>query len=222
VSGGLRKVKDGENGMSHPTIQQLFALAQNQLSAGEAEDVERHLRSECQACARQLHDLQEMLHATHTRGAFRPPDWLVDQARNLFQWHTSRPADGHPRRLPAFLVIDSLAEGALLGFRHVNSMNKQMLYRAGGYDIDLFITYGEPDCLIDLVGQVMPLNTDLSPVVGAEVKLLEGTTITSRTQTNEFGEFIFNGLSEGFYDLRLELKDEIIDIIQLSTAIQVH
>jgi hypothetical protein len=204
------------------SIEQLLAWAQNQLPADARERIEHHLKSACQACRKELGDLHESLVTEPSRRSSQPPDWLIHQAMNLFHWYMVRPHQMSERRIPAFLLVDTLAEGAAPGFRRVNPMNKQMLYRAGDYDIDLFIECLEPAHTVDIVGQIMPLSADLSAVAGATIKLLRKAVVEMDTKTNGYGEFTLRGVTEGVYDLNLEMMEAAIDIVELNAVIRPH
>lgn len=152
----------------------------------------------------------------------KPPLWLIHQAMNLFTWYMARPHKTYERRLPAFLLIDTLAARTRPGFRHAKPMNKQILYRAGEYDIDLLIECLEQAQTVDIVGQVMPLSADLNAVAGATIKLLRQAVVEMDTKTNGCGEFILRGVQEGIYQLELDIGEEAIDIVELNAVVRPH
>ncbi|MBI3949278.1 MAG: hypothetical protein HY314_02320 [Acidobacteria bacterium] len=124
--------------------------------------------------------------------------------------------------IPAVLLFDSGAEGRLLGFRGAGSTSRHLLYRAGHYDIDLSIDFVESARLIDIIGQPMPLGLDLETVANCDVELFKQSTLAFATKTNEFGEFIFDGIEEGVYDIKLKLKTEEINIVGLKALAIEH
>jgi hypothetical protein len=205
-----------EHAMNCASTESLFALAQNQLAPVEADGLHTHL-SECRVCKHQFDQLQKLVAATATRELVELPAWLSQQAMNLFDWHQAKSSSSAAERTPAILVVDSLAEGRLLGFRGAGPQSRQMLYRAGNYDIDLSLDFVEQTQSVDIMGQPMPVNADISTVVGAQVKLMDGAKVVVGTQTNEFGEFIIDGVREGLYQLEIEFEDKQIDIVGLNT-----
>jgi len=204
--------------MSCLSIEQLYALAQNQLPAGEAERIRLHLHIGCKVCRKQLDQLEKILAATTSHELLKPPDWLMHRAMSLFTWNKTSAREDRLKRIPAILLVDTFAEGRLLGFRGARPMTRQMFYRAGEYDIDLSIDYIEPTRAVDIMGQAMSLSADWNAVTGANVKLLKESILTFDTKTNQYGEFILDGIHEGRYDLKLELKDKAIDIVGLDAA----
>jgi hypothetical protein len=193
-------------------IEQLFALAQNRLTTEEAEQIHLHLKDCGHACSDQFDKLQQLLNSTACCGLMQPPEWLMHRAMHLFAWHKMKPREESLERIPAILLVDSFAGGRLLGFRGTGVMPRQMLFRAEDYDIDLCIDYTEQNRVVDIMGQAMPLNTTSRAVADTNVKLLKDSIITGETRTNQYGEFIFNGIEEGFYDLKIELEKSVIDI----------
>jgi hypothetical protein len=206
--------------MSCISLDQLFELTQNTLSADEIKRIEAHLSSGCNSCRCKLAQLRKLLAAIASRDLLRPPDWLVEQARNLYSWHVSSSGRSDLKRTPAILLIDSFSGGLLTDVRGVGLASRQMLYRAGEYDIDLSIDHVEQAHTMDIIGQVMPLVTDMSASAAAGVDLFEEPGRTFSTEANEFGEFIFSGIPEGIYQLRIALKDEELDICKLNTALR--
>jgi len=204
------------------SVEQLLALAYNRLPGDEAERIRIHLNAGCDACRQQFDQLQKIFVPTPSYDLPEPPDWLRRQAMYLFAWHTTRSRPSRRKQIPGILLVDSFAEERLLGLRGTGPTSRQMLYRAGEYDIDLCIDYVESVEAFDIMGQSMPLSRDLSAVTGAEVKLLQGSLVAFGTKTNEFGEFILDGIRQGLYDLKLELPDEEIDIVGLSAVFRPH
>jgi hypothetical protein len=201
--------------MNCPPIDQLLAFAQNELPTDEAQDIRAHLEAGCELCREQLGQLQKVISVIKTRILIDPPDWLIYQAMTLFKWWQSKSRGSPVKKIPALLVVDSFAEERLLGFRSTGPMSRQMLYRAGDYDIDLSIDYIESSQSVTIIGQSMPLSKDLTTVAEVDVELLRGSQVTCATRTNEAGEFTLDGVQEGSYDLRIRLKDEEINITNL-------
>jgi hypothetical protein len=143
---------------------------------------------------------------------------LVHEAVGLPERRASVPHQESFQRIPAFLVIDSFAEGRLLGLRRTGPLTRQMLYRASGYEIDLSVDWVADSELVDLIGQVIPVADDLAPVAPAEVELLNGGPPALAASMNEFGEFMFESVPEGVYDLRIKLNAEVIEISKLQAS----
>jgi hypothetical protein len=202
------------------TTEQLLTLAQNHFSAHETEPLRAHLDAGCGDCRKRFDELRATLAAATGHHLVKPPAWLTHQAMSLFAWHKRNPGRSHPERIPAFLLVDSYAEGALPGFRNTGLMSRQMLYRAKHYSINLSIHAIERPASVDVMGQAMPLGADIRSLGKAGVELLHESELAGTTTSNEFGAFILTGIPEGVYDLRITAKDAELDIIGLSAIVR--
>lgn len=207
--------------MNCPPIEQLLAVAQNALSVGETESIQAHLDAGCWPCRRQLSQLRQLCSITDEWMLREPPAWLQRQAMILFdQQAPSRPRP--LRRILGLLVVNHVGDEILLGFRHTRRTTRQMLYRAGEYDIDLCLNYGEPSRAVEITGQANPRSGQLETVAGAPVHLVRHAEVVAATQANEFGAFFIDDTPEGIYDLSIQLKDEEIYIAGLEVVAPSH
>lgn len=215
--------------MMCPTVEELLAFAQqydderatspNPLSRS-VEEIRAHLEGGCEACRHHLAQIRKILWAVSDPRLVDPPSWLLRQAQALYRHHREMQPSDEERAMLAVLVVDSFAEGRLLGLRGTWPMSRQFLYRAGGYDIDLSVDYIEAKDAVDIIGQSMPITNDLRSVAHATVELVKASTLAHITQANVFGEFILDGVQEGVYDLRIRLKDEAIYIPDLPAIVR--
>ncbi len=201
---------------SCPSTKQLFNLVRGSLRPQEAAHFGAHLDAGCAECRHQFHRLKKLVAVTARRELLDPPDWLRQQAQHLYSWYRTRPSEPQIEHLPAVLVVSSLADERLLGFRCEKALSRQMLYRGGGLDIDISIDYIEPAQRVDIVGQSISSSADVAAAAKARVRLLNGTHVIVNTQTNEYSEFIIEGVREGFYSLQLQLRDKQLDIVGLN------
>lgn len=100
-------------------------------------------------------------------------------------------------RVAAVLSFDSWAAPALApGMRSLRSPTRQLLYSAGGRDIDLRITPERPG--FSLAGQVLgPDETGRVELVRLDID----TDPARLAPLDELGEFRIEGLKPGFYSL---------------------
>ncbi len=211
-----------------PTVEELLAFAQRSaegavlLDAGSwsAEEIRAHLEAGCETCRRHLDDIRKILSAVAPPRLVDPPSWLLRQAQALYGHYREAQPSASQQATLALLVVDSFAEGRLLGLRGSWPMSRQFLYRAGSYDIDLSVDYIEVADAVDIIGQSMPLTNDLRSVAHATVELVKASALAHITQANVFGEFILDGVREGIYDLRIRLKDQEIYIPDLPAIVR--
>lgn len=201
------------------SCEQLLSLVQDSLPAEEAQPIEAHL-SRCEKCQELFDQLHQVAAATNRRELLVPPVWLTRSVQKLFAWHSSSLSANETEPAPALLLVDSWADERLLGFRGANAMSRQMLYRAGRYDIDLSFDSYEGRQGVAIIGQSLPVVTDGGRLAGAPVRLLQGTQVVFDTRMNEWGEFVMDDVPEGCYTLSLQLGKHRIDIVALDVVRQ--
>lgn len=196
-------------------IEMLLAQAQGTLPVEEAERITHHLLTACPSCRDQFDLIQKTVAACENRSLVSPPDWLVNQAMSLFRWRPVSEKANEREIIPATLLSDSTTNRRLLGFRGAGVAGRHLLYRAGNYDIDLFIDCIEPARAFDIIGQTMPTGLELDAVAHGDVELFKASSLALATKTNEFGEFLLERVEEGIYSLKLKFKTSEIDIVEL-------
>jgi hypothetical protein len=131
---------------------------------------------------------------------------------------------GRPRFLErvgqkiASLVFDSLTRPSVVGVRSTETANRQLLYRAGDYSIDLQIAPSD-QLQADLTGQVLKEGeTAFESVAGLSLSLSQkGEPVRSIT-TNEMGEFKIKSIQQGEYDLDVETPEGTLRVQDLPLA----
>jgi hypothetical protein len=193
--------------MKCPGFERLLDYLDGRLAGDEAGLVASHLASGCRRCEASRQWYEQVRAIAESDDTMEPPAWVLKRAIRLFEGRGSR--EGTASRLAgaiASLVFDSFARPALAGVRSTETANRQLLYHADDYSIDLQIT--APDqSQASLIGQVLRKD-DLrfESVAGLPLHLVrEGQTLQS-TVTNENGEFIIGSVDCGDYDLLIETR----------------
>jgi hypothetical protein len=198
--------------MKCPGFERLIDYLDGRLSAEEAGPVDTHLSSGCTKCAADRLWYERLRAVAAADDSVEPPSWVVKRAIRLFENRPGR--ESATSRLVgaiASLVFDSFARPALAGVRSTETTNRQLLYSADPYSVDLQITASDQP-RTDLVGQVLHKeDTSFESVAGLPLHLIrEGETLRS-TATNRNGEFVIEAVDFGEYDLRIVAPDlEII------------
>ena len=130
-----------------------------------------------------------------------PPPEVREELIERFDVH----AEGkqHPgllQRLVATLTFDSNLRPAL-GLRAAAApqSQRQLVYSTDAADVALHVRPHPRDGRFDLNGQIFPANGADSGTFG--VQLLEGASEVATTATNDLGEFAFEAVSPGVYDV---------------------
>jgi hypothetical protein len=201
--------------MKCPAFEQVLDYLDGKLMPAEAARVAAHLASDCAACTETRTWYERVRAIAASDDMVAPPAWVFKQAVRLFD--TAR----RPRfverigQAVATLVFDSFARPQLAGIRSTETANRQLLYRAGDYSIDLQIA-PSADGRGDLIGQVLREGeATFESVANLRLEIARGSEPLFSTVTDEMGEFKIGDVDYGTYDLRIELADGRITIAEL-------
>lgn len=103
-------------------------------------------------------------------------------------------------RLVATLTFDSDLQPAV-GLRSAGMLGsqRQLVYSTEAADLAMIVRPHPRDGLLDLYGQILPVEDTDSGIFG--VQLLEGSSEIATTATNDLGEFTFEAVSPGVYEV---------------------
>jgi hypothetical protein len=115
----------------------------------------------------------------------------------------------------ASLVFDSISRPMPEAARSAHAANRQLLYCAGDYSIDLVIAQSGQSGA-DMFGQVLrDGDFEFESVKGLPLELTTKGQRVRSVETNGLGEFSMNGLMQGEYDLKVETPEASITIQNL-------
>lgn len=203
--------------MKCPGFEQLIAYCDGLLAESEARQVAAHLASGCRGCAADRLWYERVRALAATDDSLEPPPWVLTRALRLFEREPARPhAVDKLGRLVATLIFDSLSQPALAGVRLAETSNRQLLYSAGQYSIDLRMAL-TPRSAVELTGQILRVDESRFESVARLALDLkrEGETVCS-TRTNDAGEFRMDRVARGEYELLIETREGIIIVQRLA------
>jgi hypothetical protein len=105
------------------------------------------------------------------------------------------------QRLWATLVYDSVNDPQPVGVRGTHQINRQVLFHAGDYSVDLRFEHEKGSASMVLVGQIANQKTPDELLANLPVILVAGNREVTRSISNTFGEFQLEYVPES--DLRL-------------------
>ncbi|HYP28260.1 MAG TPA: hypothetical protein VE262_16215 [Blastocatellia bacterium] len=199
--------------MKCPSFERLIDYLDGRLAEEEAERLSEHVASDCRHCAPTRDWYVLVRQSVSADDSVEPPPWVLKRAVRIFDEKGSRPRlKERLGRAVASLVFDSFAQPAILGVRSTETANRQLLYRAGDYSIDLQIAPSE-GARLDVRGQILREGEErFESVAGIKIELAPGGGAARETLTDGTGEFAFESLEPGEYDLRLEARDLSITV----------
>ncbi|HEU4386606.1 MAG TPA: hypothetical protein VFV34_02330 [Blastocatellia bacterium] len=206
--------------MKCPGFNQLIDYLDGRLAGDRAGSVAAHLDSGCAHCSADREWYLRVAAITAGDQSIVPPAWVTKRAIRLFgQKGERRGLVSKLGEAIASLMFDSLARPVAVGVRSAQPLNRQLLYKAGDYSIDLLINLsGESEA--ELMGQVLREGDfEFECVTGLSLQLLQDGKTVCSAETNHVGEFSISGVDQGDYDLRVETAEVSITIQSLPVLI---
>ncbi len=208
--------------MKCPDIDRLVMHLNGQLTDLEASRIAAHLDSGCEACLANRDWYENVYALASSDESKEPPPWVLRRALKIFDGPREQaPFIERLGRAVASLIFDSFAEPQTAGVRSTETANRQLLYRAGDYHIDLQIapSTGAGVTAVDLLGQILREGeTRFESVRGLRLELVDrkaGGKSVSHTTTDEMGGFAFSEVEPGAYDLQVEMYGSSITVSDL-------
>lgn len=202
--------------MHCPAFEQLADLLDGRLAPAPAAAVERHVALGCLQCGEDVAWYGRVKLVAASDDSVEPPPWVLKRALRIFD--TQPGARSLASRVIASLVFDSLRRPGLAMSRSIGVEDRQLMYEAEPYSIDLQVASLD-QARADLSGQILRRGELMfESVAGLSLDLArEGCPVLS-TVTNDRGEFRVGALACGNYDLKIEARDVSITIIGLPVA----
>jgi hypothetical protein len=201
--------------MKCPGFEPVIDYLDGKLTPAETERVAAHLASDCAACAETRAWYERVRAVAASDDTVAPPAWVFKQAVRIFDTARRPRLAERIGQAIATLVFDSFARPQLAGIRSTETANRQLLYRAGDYSIDLQVA-PSTEASGDLIGQVLREGeATFESVANLPLEIARGNQLFYATVTDEMGEFKISDVDYGIYDLRIELADGQITIAEL-------
>ena len=192
--------------MRHMSVENLMNYMDGKALTEDVQALEAHI-STCSECSELKGELQSLAVQLREDSSFEPPAELVQWGVSLFQplLQPSATLGSKLKKIIAALVFDTYDEPLLTGVRRVGAPPRQLLFRAGGVDVDVKIESMEANDRITLVGQV--LSNTAKFFDNTPVKLESHGIVRYRTMTNLVGEFTFDEVPKDTYHLSVDLPE---------------
>jgi hypothetical protein len=194
---------------SHLSIKQIADAIDNRLPNGERDSFQSHLES-CGHCAAEYKNLAHSINLMQSDYSIEAPLEALNFARNLFRTGKRfTPRSPAASRIFATLKLDVAPFAPVFGERSANaSAERQMLFEAGEYDVDLRIRANDKG--FNIAGQILG---ELSGQISLK---LQSADFTRETSVSEIGEFKIENVPAGNYELILQIGEAEIIISDLT------
>jgi hypothetical protein len=202
--------------MKCPEFNDLIDFLDGRLSGDKADLVAGHLESGCRDCFANRDWYEQVRSIATGDHTVEPPPWVLKRAIRLFETRKEKPnVAARVGQAIASLVFDSISRPMPEAARSAHAANRQLLYCAGDYSIDLVIAQSGQSGA-DMFGQVLrDGDFEFESVKGLPLELTTKGQRVRSVETNGLGEFSMNGLMQGEYDLKVETPEASITIQNL-------
>lgn len=195
-----------------PSFERLVDHLDEQLDEAESSEVAAHLAGGCAPCTETARWYQRVRLIAVSDDTIAPPSWVLKRASRIAEKQRNlSPLVERMGQAIASLVFDSFSRPVLAGVRSTETADRQMLYRAGDYSVDLQITQFE-NSRANLIGQVLEEGATFESVSGLKLDILSRGKVVASAVTDDMGGFKVSDMEQGVYDLRVELPEVNITV----------
>ena len=185
---------------SHFDITEWADYVRNAVPNERQERMLAHLQYGCSKCERIKGVLTKFAVICKREAGYEVPR-LAEQQVKALMGLAKAPRVSTLQRIWASLVYDSLNDPQPLGVRGTHQINRQVLFHAGDYSVDLRFEHEKGSASMVLVGQIANQKTPEEMLANLPVILVAGNRELTRSISNTFGEFQLEYVPES--DLRL-------------------
>src|SRR5579859_3889495 len=172
----------------------------NEVPATKREQMFAHLQGGCSRCEKLQSTLSRFSGICLRESAYEVPRFAEQQVKALIGL-AKAPRRTVLQRLLGSLVYDSLNDPQPVGVRGTHQINRQVLFHAGDYSVDLRFEHEKGSASMVLVGQIANQSAPDENLANVPVILVAGNRELTRSISNTFGEFQLEYVPES--DLRL-------------------
>jgi hypothetical protein len=194
--------------MPCPGFAVLIDYLDGALSKDETAAISEHLASGCVECAADRNWYERVRSLAAADDSVLPPLWVLKRGLRVFDLARAQvPRSSSSGHLIASLVYDSMFKLGAAGVRSADAFNRQLLYRAAGYSVDVQLSRSA-GARAGVVGQILDERAaGFGSVSSLSWELIRGDRLIGSAVTNKFGEFGVDGLDEGEYELRIQAHE---------------
>lgn len=184
----------------HFDITEWADYVRNVVSAEQHREMLTHLQSGCSKCEKLQALLSRLVTICLRETSFELPRYAEQQVKALMGLARA-PRRSALARLLGSLIYDSQNDPQPAGVRGTHQINRQVMFHAGDYSVDLRFEHEKGSASMVLVGQIANQKAPDEMLANVPVILVAGDRELTRSISNTFGEFQLEYVPEG--DLRL-------------------
>ncbi len=192
--------------MTHYNVAQWSDYVRGFGSDLERAQMRAHLDTGCAECGQSVVWLRGVVENAGVDARVHVPDDLVTRAKAIFQPPEEPGWVENLEQLAATLVAHASRDWQPAGIRSATGLGVRSVYRAGDFSVNLQIEPMANEGCTDIAGQVLHKaepQAQLEPLV---VQIIADGRVLVQTETNQFGEFLFEEAEYSSAILRIAMK----------------
>ena len=184
----------------HFDITEWADYVRDTVSSNQNQLMQAHLQAGCSKCEKIKALLSKFAAVCSRESSYQIPRAAEQQVKAMIGL-AKAPRRSALQRLWATLIYDSVNDPQPVGVRGTHQINRQVLFHAGDYSVDLRFEHEKGSASMVLVGQIANQKTPDELLANLPVILVAGNREVTRSISNTFGEFQLEYVPES--DLRL-------------------
>ena len=184
----------------HFDITEWADYARDLVSSEQGQEMNSHLKTGCSKCEKLQRLMTKLVGVCARESALEVPRYAEASVKALASLGKESRRSAF-QRLLATLSYDSANDPQPVGVRGTHQINRQVLFHAGDYSVDLRFEHEKGSASMVLVGQIANQKTPDELLANLPVILVAGNREVTRSISNTFGEFQLEYVPES--DLRL-------------------
>lgn len=184
----------------HFDITEWADYARNAVPEEQQHQMIAHLKNGCAKCDKTKALLSRFAAVCSREASYQVPRGVEQQVKAMIGL-AKAPRRSALQRVLASLTYDSINDPQPVGVRGTHQINRQVLFHAGDYSVDLRFEHEKGSASMVLVGQIANQKTPDEMLANLPVILVAGNREVTRSISNTFGEFQLEYVPES--DLRL-------------------
>jgi hypothetical protein len=192
----------------------LLDWVEGRLPEEEARVVERQVTDADGATREEVAWLRAFARISEDTVIAAPPPQVRETLIDRFEAYAEgKRRPGLLKRLVATLTFDSGMQPALSWRATTPELLRQFAYSTEAADVAIDVLARPRDELVDIYGEILPVDITDSGAFG--VQLLAGSSEVATTATNDLGQFSFEAIPPGLYEMMLSSERVEISIPQV-------
>ena len=212
--------------MACPTLEDIVDLQQGNLDGTRSAEIKAHFSMGCSTCSENYRFVQNVLDLTVRDDSFDFPEDTIQWTINQFK--AAGATAPWQRQFLAQRIFDSFSPVRLAAVRSSPTrslMSRQVLFRAGDYDIDIRLEATERDTSLQWIGQILHKQNGPGGVDGLGVRLVRlpepaGPMSDLQTATDSRGMFRLTDVPAGEYDLEIRVPEGEVRVRRIHATLR--